>query len=68
MGIAASGIVGYPLKGIDAAITHAFKTDGMKAVQHQRMLQGEHEYVDLPEETKKEIARRWQLIVAKERT
>ena len=65
--IAANGIVGFPLKGIDVAVSHAFKGDGMKAVRNQRMLQGEHEYVEISEQTRKKIVTRWQDILTTRR-
>lgn len=65
--IAANGIVGFPLKGIDVAVSHAFRGDGMKTVQNQRMLQGEHEYVEISEQTRRDIVLRFQDIVATRR-
>jgi hypothetical protein len=58
--------VGYPLKGIDLAVSHAFKSGGMKAVRNQRMLQGEHEYSEISEQTREEIIGRWRDRMAKD--
>ena len=60
---AACGIVGYPLKGIDLAVSRTLQSDGMAAVRFQRMLQGEHEYLELTEDVRKEVVRRWQNIM-----
>ena len=57
---AACGLVGYPLKGIDRAVSRALQSDGMAAVRFQRMLQGEHEYLELTEDVRTEVVRRWQ--------
>lgn len=56
---AANGIVGYPLKGFDVALSRAFRSDGMKAVEHQRILQGGYEYIATSEEVKQMVRRRW---------
>jgi hypothetical protein len=58
---AASGIVGYPLKGIDVAITNAVKRSdaGLKAVRHARMLQGEIEYLGMSDEERQGVVDWW---------
>jgi hypothetical protein len=58
--IAANGIVGYPLKGVDIAVSQALGVDDMKEVRFQRMLQGESEYPRLSDAEKEGIVRRWQ--------
>ena len=60
---AACGLVGYPLKGIDLAVSRALQSDDMAAVRFQRMLQGEHEYLELTEDVRTEVVRRWQDIM-----
>ena len=58
---AASGIVGYPLKGVDVAITNAVKRPdaGLKAIRHARMLQGEIEYLDMSDEERQGVVDWW---------
>lgn len=62
---AASGIVGYPLKGIDAEVSKAWKGDDMKEVRKQRNLQGEKEYFEagFTGEQVEEIVARWEAII-----
>lgn len=59
---AASGIVGYPLKGVDVSITHAVKRPdaGLKAVRHARMLQGEILYLDMSVEKRQGVIDWWE--------
>ncbi|KAK5072447.1 hypothetical protein LTR51_005083 [Lithohypha guttulata] len=60
---AANGIVGHPLRGIDVAISRALKSDGMKAIKTQRMLQGEYEFAAASETQKHEITDKWYKLV-----
>lgn len=56
---AMSGIVGYPLKGIDVAITKGWSEKIFLPIFGARMAQGELEYLAASEEEKKEIIDRW---------
>jgi hypothetical protein len=62
---AASGIVGYPLKGLDVSITNAMKGphSGLKAVRHARILQGEVEYQDASAEKRRGVVNWWGTLV-----
>ncbi|KEF63759.1 uncharacterized protein A1O9_01737 [Exophiala aquamarina CBS 119918] len=62
---AASGIAGYPLKGIDSELSKAWKGDDMKEVRKQRNLQGEKEYFEAGFTSRQveEIAARWEAIM-----
>jgi hypothetical protein len=59
---AASGIVGYPLKGVDVSISHAVKWHdaGLTAVRHARMLQGEILYLDMSVEKRQGVIEWWE--------
>lgn len=57
---AASGTVGYSLKGVDAAISKALTSRNCRATVSARLAEGEREYLEASEETKKEIIKRWQ--------
>jgi hypothetical protein len=57
---AANAIVGYPLKGIDLAVSGAFATDGVAAIKLQTKIQGERELCSLAEQSKQLIVQRWQ--------
>ncbi|KPI34755.1 Sterol 3-beta-glucosyltransferase UGT80B1 [Cyphellophora attinorum] len=57
---AANAIVGYPLKGIDLAVSGAFATDGVAAIKLQTKIQGERELRSLAEQSKQLIVHRWQ--------
>ena len=63
--VAASGIVGYPLKGIDAELSKVLKGDSMKEVRKQRNLQGEMEFFEagFTNEQVEEIGARWEEII-----
>lgn len=60
---AASGIVGYPLKGADVAISNALRGDADKAIRQARMLQGEAEWFRAGEGEKGAIVRAWVALV-----
>ena len=53
--------MGYPLKGVDVAITNAVKRPdaGLKAIRHARMLQGEIEYLDMSDEERQGVVDWW---------
>lgn len=61
-----SGIAGYPLKGVDVAVTNAFKTDSAKSIKSSRIAQGEREYLDASAEERRGIVDRWHAAVAEE--
>lgn len=52
-------IVGYPLKGIDVAITKGASEKILSPVISARVAQGELEYQGASEEEKREIVDRW---------
>lgn len=54
-----SGIFGYPLKGIDVAITKGASEKILSPVISARVAQGELEYRGASEEEKQEIIDRW---------
>lgn len=56
---AMSGLVGYPLKGIDAQITKSAKMKIFDPIVSARMAQGESQYPRVSEEEKKDIIERW---------
>lgn len=58
--------MGYPLKGVDIAVSNAFKPDPVKAIRDQRMLQGEHEYLETSEQVRKDVVDQWRKILAKQ--
>ena len=51
--------------GIDVAVSHALSGDSLKTVRNQRTSQGEHEYLEISEQTRKEIVACWQDLTAK---
>lgn len=55
--------MGYPLKGIDVAITKGASEKILSPVISARMAQGELEYRGASEEEKKEIIDRWVTLV-----
>lgn len=61
-----SGIAGYPLKGVDVAVTNAFKTDSAKSIKSSRIAQGEMEYLDASAEERRGIIDRWHAAVAEQ--
>ncbi|KIW14656.1 hypothetical protein PV08_07440 [Exophiala spinifera] len=57
---AASGIVGYPLKGIDVEVTEALRGDrGMKAIRQSRVQQGELAWIQASDSTKDAVIETW---------
>ena len=62
---AATGIVGYPLKGLDVCITNAMKgpDGGLEAVRHARMFQGEMEYLEVSAEKRKVVIDWWESLL-----
>jgi hypothetical protein len=62
--IAANGIVGYPLRGVDIAVSQALGVDDMEEVRFQRKLQGEFECARLSNAENEDILRRWQELLA----
>jgi hypothetical protein len=60
----ASGIVGYPLKGVDVSITNALKRPDadLKAIRHARMLQGEIEYLDMSVQKRQGVIDWWESV------
>lgn len=58
-----SSIVGYPLKGIDVAITRGASEKILSPVIHARVAQGELEYQGASEEEKREVVDRWVALV-----
>ena len=54
-----SGAVGYPLKGIDAAMTKGASEKILSPIISARIAQGELEFLVASEEEKKEIIDRW---------
>ena len=52
-------MVGYPLKGIDVAITKGASEKILDPVIHARVAQGELEYEGASEAEKKDIIDRW---------
>ena len=58
-----SSIVGYPLKGIDVAITKGASEKILSPVIYARMAQGELEYQEASEEEKREIVNRWVALI-----
>lgn len=54
-----SGAVGYPLKGIEVAMTKGASDKILSPILSARMAQGELEYLGASEEEKKEIIDRW---------
>ena len=58
-----SSIVGYPLKGIDVAITKGACEKMLSPVIYARMAQGELEYQEASEEEKREIVNRWVALI-----
>ena len=61
-----TGIAGYPLKGVDVAVTNAFKTDSAKTIKSSRIAQGEREYLDASEEERRAVVERWYTVLAEE--
>ncbi|KIV91998.1 hypothetical protein PV10_06480 [Exophiala mesophila] len=65
---AASAIVGYPLKGIDASVSKVLRrNDIAKTIRSQRAMQGEREYYaeSFSPERVREVQKRWLEIVDK---
>lgn len=61
---AASGIVGYPLKGVDVEITEAIRGDrGMAAIRQSRTLQGELAWMQATDSTKETIIETWKSLL-----
>lgn len=60
---AACGIVGYPLKGADVAISNALRVDSEKAIRQARVLQGEAEWFRAGEGEKGAIVAAWKALV-----
>lgn len=58
-----SSIVGYPLKGIDVALTKGASEKILSPVLHARVLQGELEHQAASEEEKREIVDRWVALI-----
>jgi hypothetical protein len=61
-----SGIVGYPLKGVDIEVTKAFKMDSTKSIKSSRIAQGEKEYLETSEEERRGVLERWYQLLAEE--
>lgn len=61
------GVVGYSLKGIDAQVTKGATMKIFDPVISARMAQGEHEYLGLCEEDKKDIVEKWHLKMAEKK-
>ena len=59
---AANGIFGHPLRGMDISISRALKSDSIKAVKYQRMLQGEYEFSAASEQERQSIIENWHII------
>ena len=55
--------MGYPLKGIDVAISNAMRPDAGMALKFQCKLQGEQEYRELTEKAEQSIVNRWNNLV-----
>lgn len=62
---AACGVVGYPLAGIDAEVTRAFRGDlsGEKAIRRSRMVQGEVEWAEMGAEMRVDAVKRWKDLI-----
>lgn len=52
--------MGYPLKGLNIVASRALKTDGKKAVERERMLQGEYEFTIATPELRRRVVSEWQ--------
>ncbi|MCJ1472120.1 hypothetical protein MMC13_000767 [Lambiella insularis] len=64
---AASGIVGYPLKGIDVGITNALRGDrGVQAIRQARIVQGEAEWFACSAGEKSMVMKRWEVFSARQ--
>lgn len=63
-----SSIVGYPLKGIDVAITKGASEKILSPVIYARVAQGELEYQEASEEEKREIVDRWVALAGAKKT
>ena len=63
-----SSIVGYPLKGIDVAITKGASEKILSPVMNARVVQGELEYQAASEEEKREIVDRWVALIGPKKT
>lgn len=61
-----SGITGYPLKGVDVAVTNAFRADSAKSIKSSRIAQGEREYLEVNEEERRAVVDRWHELLAAE--
>jgi hypothetical protein len=61
-----SGIIGYPLKGVDIEVTKAFKKDSTKSIKSSRIAQGEKEYLEANEEERRAVLERWYQLLAEE--
>ena len=62
-----SAIVGYPLKGIDAQVTKGATMKIFDPIISARVAQGEHEYVKISEEEKRNIVEEWHLKIAEKK-
>lgn len=62
-----SSIVGYPLKGIDVAITKGASEKILSPVVSARVAQGELEYQAASEEEKRDIVDRWVALVGEKK-
>jgi hypothetical protein len=54
-----SGIVGYPLQGVDEQIKKAFRRDDLQDVRSSLESSGRIEYADLSDEEKAHIRMNW---------